>query len=57
MLGDTAVAVHPDPAKQLAKVEAELKEKLAAAKENEREPIEKQLEALAERRTTMLPEA
>ncbi len=55
MLGDTAVAVHPDPAKQLAKVEAELKEKLAAAKENEREPIEKQLEALAERRTTMLP--
>lgn len=55
MLGDTAVAVHPDPAKQLNKVEAELKEKLAAAKESEREPIEKQLEALADRRATMLP--
>ena len=55
MLGDTAVAVHPDPAKQLDKVEAELKEKLSAAKESEREPIEKQLEALADRRETMLP--
>ena len=55
MLGDTAVAVHPDPAKQLDKVATELKQKLAAAKQTEREPIEKQLEALAERRATMLP--
>ena len=55
MLGDTAVAVHPDPAGQLDKVEKELKEKLAAAPEKERPPIEVQLEALAERRTTHLP--
>jgi len=56
MLGDTAVAVHPDPAKQLAKVEAELKEKLAAAPEKERAPIEAQLEALAERKKAKLSE-
>jgi valyl-tRNA synthetase len=55
MLGDTAVAVHPDPAAQLDKVEAELKEKLAAAAAKEKAPIEKQLEALAERRKTLLP--
>ncbi len=28
MLGDTAVAVHPDPAKALEKIEADLREKL-----------------------------
>ncbi|MEQ8848346.1 valine--tRNA ligase [Botrimarina sp.] len=55
MLGDTAVAVHPDPAGQLDKVEAELTEKLAAAPAKERAPIEKQLETLAERRKTHLP--
>ncbi|TWT95224.1 Valine--tRNA ligase [Botrimarina colliarenosi] len=55
MLGDTAVAVHPDPAAQLDKVEAELKEKLAAAPAKEKAPIEKQLEALTERRKTLLP--
>ncbi|MEO1498144.1 MAG: valine--tRNA ligase [Planctomycetota bacterium] len=55
MLGDTAVAVHPDPAGQLDKVEAELREKLAAAAEKERPPVEAQLEALAERRKTHLP--
>ncbi len=55
MLGDTAVAVHPDPAAQLDKVEAELKEKLAAAAAKEKAPIEKQLEALAARRLAVLP--
>ncbi|TWT38108.1 Valine--tRNA ligase [Posidoniimonas corsicana] len=56
MLGDTAVAVHPDPAMQLDKVEAELKEKLAAAPAKEKPPIEAQLEALAERRESKLPQ-
>lgn len=56
MLGDTAVAVHPDPAKQLSKVEAELKEKLAEAADKDRPAIEAQLEAIAERRTTHLPQ-
>ncbi len=55
MLGDTAVAVHPNPAKQLDKVEAELREKLAAANDKEKPGVEKQLEALAERRQTHLP--
>ncbi|WP_425400448.1 valine--tRNA ligase [Aeoliella sp.] len=56
MLGDTAVAVHPDPTKQLAKVKKELEEKLAAAPAKERPPIEAQLEALAEREKTKLAE-
>ncbi|QDS97810.1 valine--tRNA ligase [Adhaeretor mobilis] len=56
MLGDTAVAVHPDPAKQLDKVEAELKEKLAAANDKDKPAIEAQIEAIAERRKNKLPE-
>lgn len=56
MLGDTAVAVHPDPAKQLSKVEAELKEKLAEAADKDRPAVDAQLEAIAERRTTHLPQ-
>ncbi len=55
MLGDTAVAVHPDPAKALDTVEAELRDKLAAAPAKEQPDIQKQLDALAERRTTHLP--
>ena len=55
MLGDTAVAVHPDPAHALDKFESELREKLAKAGESERETIEGQLAALAERRQSMLP--
>ena len=56
MLGDTAVAVHPDPAATLAKVEAELREKLEAASAKDREPIAGQLEAVRERRQTKLAE-
>lgn len=55
MLGDTAVAVHPDPEAALDKVEQQLREKLAAAPGKEKEPIEKQIEDLAERRKTHLP--
>jgi valyl-tRNA synthetase len=54
MLGDTAVAVHPDPAAALAKAETDLREKLAAAPEKERAPLEGQLEAVGERRRTKL---
>ncbi len=53
MLGDAAVAVHPDPAAALDKVEAELRSKLA--EESDKAPIEAQLEALDERRREMLP--
>ncbi|MEM6472616.1 MAG: valine--tRNA ligase [Planctomycetota bacterium] len=55
MLGDTAVAVHPDPAAALDRVEKDLRTKLDAAASKERPAIETQLESLAERRQTMLP--
>jgi valyl-tRNA synthetase len=56
MLGDTAVAVHPDPAMALAKAERELREKLASAPAKEKAEIEKQLDDMAERRRTLLPQ-
>ncbi len=56
MLGDTAVAVHPDPATALAKTEANLGEKLAAATDKDREPIAAQIEAVRARRQTKLAE-
>jgi valyl-tRNA synthetase len=55
MLGDTAVAVHPDPAKALDQAEADLQEKLAAAPAKEREEIQKQIDALGVRRQAVLP--
>ena len=45
MLGDTAVAVHPDPAAALDKAEAELREKLDAAPAKEKAAIEAEIEA------------
>ena len=56
MLGDTAVAVHPNPASALDKVEKELQAKLKDASDSEKETIEQQLKDLADRRTTMLPQ-
>jgi len=56
MLGDTAVAVHPDPAAALAKAEAELAKKLAEAPEKEKAAVQSQLDDLAERKKTLLPE-
>ena len=55
MLGDTAVAVHPDPEAALDKVENELKQKLAETPEKERADVQSQLDAIAERRRSMLP--
>jgi valyl-tRNA synthetase len=55
MLGDTAVAVHPDPEGFLNKREAELGEKRATASGKEIREIDLQLKALAERRETHLP--
>jgi valyl-tRNA synthetase len=55
MLGDTAVAVHPDPAAALDKVERELREKLKEAPAKEKAEIDAQIEAIAERRKTVLP--
>ena len=55
MLGDTAVAVHPDPAGALDKVEAELKAKLAAAPKKEKAEIQAEIDALSGRRQAVLP--
>jgi valyl-tRNA synthetase len=55
MLGDTAVAVHPDPAAALDKAERDLRERIAAAPAKDRPELENQLEAIGERRTAMLP--
>ena len=55
MLGDTAVAVHPDPKAALQKVELELQAKLAAAADKERAPLQAQLDELAQRRADLLP--
>ena len=56
MLGDTAVAVHPDPAAALSKAESALREKLAAAPAKERPEIESQIDELASRRKNLLPQ-
>jgi len=54
MLGDTAVAVHPDPAGFLDRREQELRRKHETASEKERREIDAQLEALTQRRGTHL---
>ena len=55
MLGDTAVAVHPDPTKAFDKIDAELTEKLATASAKEKESVQSQLDYVRERRESMLP--
>ena len=55
MLGDTAVAVHPDPAKALDLAEAELRERLSQAADKQKPEIEKELTNLQERRKILLP--
>ncbi|HTM54101.1 MAG TPA: valine--tRNA ligase [Pirellulales bacterium] len=55
MLGDTAVAVHPDPEQALAAAERALGEKLASASEKERAGLERELQQLVERRRALLP--
>jgi valyl-tRNA synthetase len=55
MLGDTAVAVHPDPAAALKRQQKELQRRSESVPEREREAIEQQLENIRERRESMLP--
>ena len=54
MLGDTAVAVHPEPANALSRVEKELREKLKKASEKDVPAINDQIESLAKRRAETL---
>ena len=55
MLGDTAVAVHPDPAGALDRATAVLRDKADKAPARERAEIRQQIEAIEQRRQQMLP--
>jgi len=55
LLGDTAVAVHPAPARALDAAEAALREKRAAAPAKEQPEIEAALDELVARRRDLLP--
>ena len=55
MLGDTAVAVHPDPAGALDKIEAELHARLVDAPGKQKAEIRAEIDAVRQRREEMLP--
>ncbi len=55
MLGDTAVAVHPDPASALATAESDVQAKWKNASEKERPALLEQLADLQRRRSQLLP--
>ncbi len=55
MLGDTAVAVHPDPAAAFDKLSTDLREKIIEASAKEKGELEEQATLLLERRAKMLP--
>lgn len=55
MLGDTAVAVHPDPSAAMHAVEEQLQQRLAKAPSKEKAGIQLQIDAIRLRRETHLP--
>jgi valyl-tRNA synthetase len=55
MIGDTAVAVHPDPVPALEKKEAELRARIAKAPAKEKPALEKQYDNLEARRASHIP--
>ncbi|QDU99157.1 valine--tRNA ligase [Lignipirellula cremea] len=56
LLGDTAVAVHPDPARAFEKVLADLAARLEKAPGKEKPELQAQIEAVEERRAMALPQ-
>jgi valyl-tRNA synthetase len=56
MLGDTAVAVHPDPAAALVKAEEDLRARWEAAAEKLKPELQAELDDVIERRRSLLPE-
>ncbi len=56
MLGDTAVAVHPDPAAALEQAESELRQRLADAPAKEKPDLQAQIEEVERRQREMLPQ-
>ncbi len=55
MLGDTAVAVHPDPAGELERLIAELPRKTTSAPAKERAGLKEQLDEVKRRKEELLP--
>jgi valyl-tRNA synthetase len=55
MLGDTAVACHPDPASALDEAAASLRARIAVAPKKEKPQLERELEEVEARRTSHLP--
>lgn len=55
MLGDTAVAVHPDPATALKQAEKDLLQRLADAPTKEKPDIQAQIDEIQRRQAKMLP--
>ena len=55
MLGDTAVAVHPDPAGALAKSIVQAEQKFAEAAAKDKESIASQIDLLKQRQSELLP--
>jgi valyl-tRNA synthetase len=53
MLGDTAVAVHPDPGGAFDKLSTELREKLLVASAKDKGELEEQMRLLLDRRAAM----
>lgn len=56
MLGDTAVAVHPDPAAALRQAERELAQRLVDAPAKEKPDIQAQIDEVQRRQREMLPQ-
>ncbi len=56
MLGDTAVAVHPDPARALAEALTDLEQRLAAAPAKDKPALVSQIEEVQRRQREMLPQ-
>ncbi len=54
MLGDTAVAVHPNPARELENQAGALRERMGTASKKEKAELAAALERIEERRTTVL---
>lgn len=55
MLGDTAVAIHPDPEAQLDKLIGALQAELSSARGREKAEISQELDRLSARRKELLP--
>ena len=56
LLGDTAVAVHPDPARALTEALSDLEQRLAAAPAKDKPALVSQMEEVQRRQREMLPQ-